>query len=263
MKYSFMSFSCPDLDLDGMLRIAAEYGYQGVEPRVESGHRHGIELDATPAYRAEAKAKAAASGIAFSCVATSCRYADPSTCQKHVDDTLRYIDLAGDIGAPTLRVFGGTIPAGIEREAAIEAVVAALRQVAAHAASRNVKVCLETHDHWCLPQHVAEIMRRVDHPAIRVNWDIMHPVRVEKVTMAQAYAVLKPWISHCHFHDGMTIDGKLLMVPIGEGDIDHAAALRLLIADNFAGYMSGEWIAWQPYAEHLPRELAAMKGYYA
>ena len=263
MKYSFMSFSCPELDLDGMLRIAAEYGYQGVEPRVESKHGHGLELDATAAFRAEAKAKAAASGIAFSCVATSCRYADPATCQKHVDDTIGYIDLASDIGAPALRVFGGTIPAGIEREAAIEAVTAALQQVADHAAARDVKVCFETHDHWCLPEHVAEVMRRVDHPAIRVNWDIMHPVRVEQVAMADAYATLKPWISHCHFHDGATTDGKLAMVPIGEGIIDHETALKLLEADGFAGYMSGEWINWQPHAEHLARELATMKGYHA
>lgn len=263
MLYSFMSFSCPELSLDEMLGIAAEYGYQGVEPRVESKHRHGIELDASADYRAAAREKAAASGIAFSCVATSCRYADPQTCPKHVDDTLRYIDLAGDVGAPAIRVFGGAIPAGIEREAAIDAVTAALRQVADHAAARNVKVCLETHDHWCLPEHVAEIMRRVDHPAIRVNWDIMHPVRVEKVTMAGAYATLKPWISHCHFHDGRTVDGKLVMLPIGEGEIDHATAVRLLEADGFGGYMSGEWINWQPYAEHLPRELAAMKGFHA
>ncbi|MBT7303769.1 MAG: sugar phosphate isomerase/epimerase, partial [Victivallales bacterium] len=235
MKYSFMSFSCPELDLDGMLRIAAEYGYQGVEPRVESKHGHGLELDATAAFRAEAKAKAAASGIAFSCLATSCRYADPATCQEHVDDTIGYIDLASDIGAPALRVFGGTIPAGIEREAAIKAVTAALKQVADHAAARDVKVCFETHDHWCLPEHVAEVMRRVDHPAIRVNWDIMHPVRVEQVAMADAYATLKPWISHCHFHDGATTDGKLAMVPIGEGIIDHETALKLLEADRFAG----------------------------
>ncbi len=262
MKYSFMSFSCPELSLDEMLGIAAEYGYDGVEPRVESKHRHGIELEASPAYRAEARMKAIESGIAFSCVATSCRYADPASCQKHVDDTLRYIDLAGDIGAPTIRVFGGAIPAGLDREAAIEAVVAALRQVAGHAAARGVKVCLETHDHWCLPAHVAEIMRRVNHPAIRVNWDIMHPVRVEKVDMADAYATLKTWISHCHFHDGMTADGKLIMLPIGEGEIDHATALAVLEADGFAGYMSGEWINWQPYAEHLPRELATMKGFH-
>jgi sugar phosphate isomerase/epimerase len=105
-------------------------------------------------------------------------------------------------------------------------------------------------------------MRRVDHPAVQVNWDIMHPVRVAGVTMTAAFEVLKGWIRHAHFHDGVTLaDGTLTMTPVGEGDIDHKTALMLLEGMGFDGYMSGEWINWEPYEKHLPRELAAMKAY--
>ena len=31
--------------------------------------------------------------------------------------------------------------------------------------------------------------------------------------------------------------------------------------DVIHGYLSGEWIGWEPYAVHLPRELAAMRAY--
>ncbi|MCK5804433.1 MAG: sugar phosphate isomerase/epimerase, partial [Lentisphaeria bacterium] len=117
MKLSFMSFSCPELTLQQMLQAAKDYGYDGVEPRVEAKHAHGLELDASAETRAAAKALAAEMGVPFSCLATSCRYADPETVQKHVDDTLSYIDLAADIGAPALRVFGGVLPAGVERDA--------------------------------------------------------------------------------------------------------------------------------------------------
>jgi sugar phosphate isomerase/epimerase len=89
----------------------------------------------------------------------------------------------------------------------------------------------------------------------------MHPVRVAKVTMADAFDVLKRWVRHVHFHDGVTTDGKLVMVPVGEGDIDHKTAVELLERMGYDGYMSGEWINWQPYEEHLPRELATMKTY--
>jgi hypothetical protein len=34
-----------------------------------------------------------------------------------------------------------------------------------------------------------------------------------------------------------------------------------LRADHYAGFLSGEWIEWQPAELHLPRELAAMKSY--
>ena len=37
-------------------------------------------------------------------------------------------------------------------------------------------------------------------------------------------------------------------------------AVELLASAGFTGYLSGEWIDWEPYDVHLPRELAAMKG---
>jgi sugar phosphate isomerase/epimerase len=196
-------------------------------------------------------------------VATSCVYADPQKRPEMVDDTRRYIDLAADIGCPRIRVFGGSIPHGISREQAVDGVSSALSAVAAHARSRGVAVCLETHDHWCNPADVAAVMHRVGSPNVQVNWDIMHPVRVAQVTMQQAFEALRPWIRHVHFHDGQTVDGKLTMVPVGQGEIDHATAVRLLQAMRWDGYMSGEWIGWEPYEQHLPRELATMKRYLA
>jgi sugar phosphate isomerase/epimerase len=261
MKYSFMSFSTPELTLDEMFALAKRLGYDGIEPRTSAKHKHGVEFDATAEYRAECKSKSVTAGIPFSCVATSCTYADPAKTEAMLSDTHQAIDLAADIGAGRIRVFGGVMPQGFAREAAIELVAKSLKSVADHAGERGVSVCMETHDHWCDPNHVAQVMRAVNHPAIAVNWDIMHPVRVAKVTMQQAFDVLKPWIQHIHFHDGKTTDNKLIMVPIGTGEIDHRTAVMLLKGMNYKNYLSGEWIGWEPFETHLPRELAVMKGY--
>lgn len=262
MKFSFMSFSCPELNLDEMIAVAKKHGYDGIEPRISSNHKHKIEFDSSKSFREECKKKSKESGIAFSCIATSCVYADPATNENMILDTHKSIDLAADVGAPIIRVFGGKIPEEITREEVIDLLVKSMQSVADHAAERNVTVCLETHDHWCNPKHLAEVMKSVNHPAIAVNWDIMHPVRVEKVTINEAFQVLKPWIKHIHFHDGVTKkDGKLIMVPIGEGDIDHKKAVQLLKDSNYNGFLSGEWINWEPYEIHLPRELSIMKQY--
>jgi len=263
MKFAFMSFSCPELTLPEMLTLARETGYRGIEPRAGSNHRHGVELTADRATRKMLRDQALASDIALCCLATSCRYADPETVQSAIDDTLRYIDLAADVGAPRLRVFGGKIGVGVGREEAIENVAQALASVADHARDRGVTVCLETHDDWCDPAHVAAVMTRVDHPAIAVNWDIMHPVRAGGATMASAHDLLLPWLQHVHVHDGSARLDKLEMLPIGTGDIDHLVALELLHADKYSGYLSGEWINWEPYAIHLPRELAQLELYLA
>ncbi len=263
MNYAFMSFSCPQLSLDEMLSLAQKLGYDGIEPRAASHHGHGVELEAGQAERADIKAQAEARGIALCCLATSCRYADPATLKTQIEDTHRYIDLAADIGAPRLRVFGGQIAAGLSREAAIDQVSQALSSVADHAAEREVIVCLETHDDWCDPAHVAAVMRRANHPAIAVNWDVMHPVRKAGATMEGAFRTLQPWIRHVHIHDGTAEADKLALLPIGQGAYDHRRVLELLQAEGYEGYLSGEWINWEPYEIHLPRELATLKQYEA
>ena len=47
MKFAFMTFSCPDLDLDQVLAMAREFGYDGIEPRVSANHQHGVEFEIT------------------------------------------------------------------------------------------------------------------------------------------------------------------------------------------------------------------------
>jgi len=261
VKYAFMTFSCPDRDLAAVLALAQEYGYDGFEARIDAQHAHGIEAGASPAERAELRRQIEQSPVALACVATSCRYANVETREANISDTLLRIDLAAALGCDRLRVFGGMLSEGLERPRAVELVAEALRRVADRAAQRGVTVCMETHDAWCDPAHVAEVMRKVDHPNVGVNWDIMHPVRAAGVTMEQAHAAVGPWVRHVHFHDGMNRDGKMTLLPIGEGIVDHRKALELLAGDGYDGYWSGEWIKWQAPEEHLGRELAAMKQY--
>lgn len=259
LKYAFMSFSCPDLTFPQILELAENLGYTGVEPRSSSNHKHGVELEANAGAREELKGMAAESGIDICCLATSCRYADPSTTAQNVKDTLEFIDLAADIGSPCLRVFGGKIGGGLNREEAIDLVSNSLRSCADQAEKQRVKICVETHDDWCAPKHLAEVMKRVAHPNICVNWDIMHPVRTAGYTMDEAYDAIAPWVGHVHLHDGAKVDGKMELRPIGEGIIDHKRAAQILKEANYEGFLSGEWIGWEPCEVHLPRELSTMK----
>ena len=259
MKYAFMTFSTPELTLADCLATAQRYGYDAIEPRIDANHKHGIERDADASQRAAARDAARDSGIALCCIATSCRYADPATAEEDVAATLQAIDLAADVGAPCIRVFGGMIPDGISRDDAVATLVQSMNAVAPRAAERGVTVCMETHDAWCDPADLARVISTVAHPNIAVNWDIMHPVRVAAKTMDEAFDALRPWIRHVHCHDGRTAGDKLELTTIGDGIIDHKRALELLASLPFDGYVSGEWINWQPYEEHLPRELAILK----
>ena len=158
-------------------------------------------------------------------------------------------------------MFGGPIATGVDRQEAIDLLTQCFRAVADHAQQRGVTLCVETHDDWCNPDHLAQVMQQVNHPAIAVNWDVMHPVRAAKWTVDRSFETLKPWIRHLHVHDGTADLQKLELLPMGQGDIDHRRAIELLQTISYDGYLSGEWINWEPYETHLPRELTAMKHY--
>lgn len=261
MKYSFMSFSCPEANFDELLQIAKLNGYDGIEPRIVSGHKHGIETDADKAYLKQAKEKAMEKGISICCIATSCMFANPETQSDNIEQAKRSIELAAALASPSIRVFGGAIPANVERKRSFELVVEALKKLSDFALSHNVTICLETHDSWCNPEHVADLMENCKHPSIAVNWDIMHPVLTADYSIENSFNILKNRIKHVHIHDGLKEGNKLVLKPIGEGIIDHLSAIKLLKESGYIGFISGEWIDWEPYDIHLPRELAKLKSF--
>ena len=259
-KYAFMSSSAPEWSLDELIEQAGQYGYAGIEPRIEWGHAHGIEPDIDADARAAVKRKFADSPIELCCIATGCRYSDPADRQEHIDHTHRCIDLAGDTASPRLRVFGGNLGEGIGREQAIAQVADALEQVADHARERGVTICLETHDAWCEPDHVAAVLRKVDHPNVAVNWDVMHTLRVGGQGPAEAYRTLGQWVAHTHIHDATWDEqGRFTQMRMGAGWVEQKSVLEVLRDGGYDGYLSGEWIKWQPPDEHLPREIERLR----
>lgn len=261
MKYAFVSFSCPNASLDEVLRMAREYGYDGFEARCGFGHGHGIELTLTPEECAGMKRAFADSGVALHCLSVSCRYADPHTAAENIAATRDYIRLAQRLGVPLLRVFCGELPAGLGREAARGGIAAALRELAPLAAAAGVILAVETHDDWSDPAEMRAVMEAVDHPAVGVVWDLMHTLRGGGASMEEAYRLLSPWLVHVHFHDGLLDLSRLAFLPLGEGEIDHRPAVKILMENHYDGYLSGEWLDWEPPEIHLPRELQTMLGY--
>ena len=267
MKLSFMTFATPDWDLSRILTAAIRYGYDGLEPRAEAEHKHGVELDTTKKQRKELKAMFADTGVANCCLATSRTYSmlEADKRAESVQLTKKYIDLAYDTGAPTIRVFGGGTPEGADFAEVKKYVAEAMRECAEHAQGSGVYVCFETHDGYINAHDAAEVVRLADHPLAAINWDFMHPCTAG-MTIPEAFEVLKPYIRHCHLHDGVRTAGQGFgwdLVPMGEGEIDHQEAIRLLGTIGYEGALSGEWIAFKPAEELLPHEAAVLREYRA
>jgi sugar phosphate isomerase/epimerase len=256
MRFSFMSFSTPQLTLRETLDAAKRFGYDGFEPRIDAGHAHGVETGASAAFLKEARAMAEERGLEFACIATSCRFADPSIKKEQIEAGKRAVDLAGALGCRAIRVFGGQIPDGLSRDQASEVMAASAAELTAYAGDAGVAVCMETHDDWCNPVDMGAVAQK---SGASVNWDIMHTVLSARYAAEKAFELLKPYIRHVHVHDGYREDKKLIFTAIGTGSVDHGAPIRLLKKNGYDGFVSGEWIDWESWEIHLPRELASLK----
>jgi len=239
MKLSFMTFVCPQWTLAQIIKGAKEHAYDGFEPRVQANHAHGIELSATAQERRRAGQIVLDSGLAISCLATSCRFATADAAQRreNVDSLRRHLELARDVGATRVRVFGGARPQGLELDRAIGIVAEDLRQGAGFAAECGVTICLETHDDFRRGSSVGRVLAQAaNHDYIRANWDVMHPYRAGE-ELAETLRALDGNVAHVHFHDSAD-DGKAL-VP-GDGWLPIAEYVRVLTRLSYEGYVSAE-----------------------
>lgn len=250
IELATMSSVCPDWTLDETLAGMKRHGYKGLEPRVEWNHRCGIEADLSPEGRREARDKVTGEGLEICCIATSVRMAAPEAEERagHVEDLRRYIDLARDLGCPYIRTFGGQRARDRELPLIVEYVADGYRQVTAQADEAGVTVLMETHDDWSCSAPVRAVVEAVDHPNLRVLWDIMHPQRMMEKP-AETFVAIGDLTRHLHAHDGTYVDGHMQVGPLGRGIIDHAIPVKLLEEFGFSGYFSVE-VIHKPGSEH-------------
>ncbi len=268
MKISFMTFVAPEWSLEEHLTAAIRYGYDAIEPRCEADHAHGVELDTTKKERAAIKQQFGDCGVELTTIATSRRYALDSDheMQETIDLTKQYCDLCADLGATNIRVFGGVTPEGMDFVDAKMIVADALRECGEHAAGCGVYLCLETHDAYSLSSDAVETVRVADHPNVAINWDIMHPYRNGE-TIETAFHNVKDYVRHCHIHDGTRPEeggaAGWELALMGEGDIPHDEAIRLLATINYEGSLSGEWIKALEADVVLPHDAQVLREYIA
>ena len=229
MKLSLLTYLLgKDMTLDELIDVVHEARIDGLELRAEADHKHGVELTLSADERAAVKARLEDARVPLACLATGCKFEDLDAAvrQAEVDRAREYCDLAADVGAPIVRVFGNAFPKGADKQEVVENVGAALREIAEHAATRGVDVGLEMHGdfyHWAYTLDAVEI---ADHPRVGIvhNCD---PREMSFGPIACFYEPVKSHIRHVHMHDL-------------ESDYPYKALIGMLKRDGYGGFMSLE-----------------------
>ena len=228
MKPSWMTYGVlKDLSRKDLLNILGENGINGVEFRTDAKHGHGVEADISEAERKQVVADCKAAGIDIICVATGNRYHDgPEDVQRNIKETKVRMDLAADLGAPRVRVFGNNFPADVPKETIISQVAEALKELCEYGMERGIRPCLELHGEFDW-QSTSEVARLVDHENFGLIWNSTSE-DVVNGSVSKALDTVWPWLNHVHLHD------------IAGNDYPYRELFRLLCEKGYGGHLSAE-----------------------
>lgn len=244
MKIGFSSLGCPDWDLATILEKASGFGYEAVELRGLQGEMH---LPATPALAQNPERVAARfreANVDLACLATgNCfHWKDAKKVADHKGQVREFIELAGGLGCPFVRVFGDEIPRYQRREEVLMRIVEALSDLAPVAAAHRTTIVLENHGDFANSRDIWFILDAVDHPAVQCCW---HPCHAKAAGESATLSVprLGRKIALTHLVDGKFTDETVLQAYAlpGAGDVDLELYLDLLRGIAYSGYLIFEW----------------------
>jgi len=241
LKLGFMTFVCPSWSIERIVRFARKAGYDGVEIRVDVGHKHGISSKSSKEERRRVRRLFESEGVEVSSIATSVQFSfpDPEKRRENIEAAKLNIELAGDLGAKVVRIFAGRNVEELTDEVA-GYVAEAFTEVGEYAKDYGVCPLLETlHDIVRSADDALKVLRRVETSNFGILWN-------HSEIDQRSFNLLKDHIRHFHVHEEV-LDPE-------NKNVLHLA--RMMKTVNFDGYVSLEIIR----GEDLPEDLLIETG---
>jgi sugar phosphate isomerase/epimerase len=236
-----------------IMEIAADSGYDGVELRFVEGEDSLWKLAAFSGTQVAATRRALTDrGLMIACVDTSCRFHSPDAREREaaIEEGDRMSDLAAELGAPGIRVFGDTIQPGANRDSTRSWIAESIRTLADRTAPKGVGVWLETHGDFVAAGETAAILSEAGSPRIGVVWDPVNSLIATGESLAEGAALLGSAIHHVHVKDFQYCPDGVEYVLTGEGAFPWHDLSRTLKQLHYDRFLSFEWERkWHPELE--------------
>jgi sugar phosphate isomerase/epimerase len=179
-----------------------------------------------------------------------------------IDHLRRHLELAADLGAPTVRAFVGIVDDGAPRPDLIERAVDGLAACIDGAKASGVAIAIEPHDDFDTASSIAPILARLD-PSVGAVWDIVNAWGGGEDPATGAEAI-GDRVRYVQVKDARWVGSEWQLTPIGGGAVPLVDGLRALATIGPLPPLSLEWErAWHPELDRpeiaLPRELMALR----
>jgi sugar phosphate isomerase/epimerase len=250
MRVSFSTLACPACTMPQIIAMAARECYDGIELRFVQGEDSLWKLPVFSGKElASTKQALADRALTISCLDTSCRFHSPDATERGrwIAEGKRMADLAAELGAPGLRVFGDTIQPGADRASTQRWIAESIRELAEMTAVRGVEVWIENHGDFAGSGETAAILQQAASPKAGVVWDPANSFAATQEQPADGAARLRVAIRHVHIKDlRRDRDGWKHVLP-GEGDFPLLELKAILQDLQYDRFLSFEWEKrWHP-----------------
>jgi sugar phosphate isomerase/epimerase len=251
MKVSFSTLACSAWSLDSVIDAATRYGFDGIELRfIEKDDR----LWQRPEFRGSGlnvtRRKLRDAGLEVPCVDTSCffHYPEPGLRAQAQAAGKAMIELAAELQAPGIRVFGDRVQPGGDRDATTTGIADNLRLLADFGRPLGVAVWLESHGDYAPAARTIDILQRTGRPNVGVVWDPLNAYSEFNEDPRSGFTALGKKICHVHVKDARPRgDGSIEPVLMGKGTFPALNLIRLLTGSKYDRFVSFEWEKhWHP-----------------
>jgi sugar phosphate isomerase/epimerase len=190
-----------DWDLDRIITMLPQLGYEAVELR--TGHKHGVEPSLSADQRQRVQRKFERSRLRLLSYGTTCEFQspDPAVRQRNIDTAKQFIDLAHDTGALAIKVRPNGLPPGVAPDTTIRNIGDSLRQIGDAGHLKGIQIWLEVHGRDTQnPPIAAAIMKAAHHDNVGLCWN-SNPTDVVNGSVKPSFDLLRPWIRNCHINE--------------------------------------------------------------
>lgn len=264
--YSYWHFTPQKVPIEEVFEAAHELGLHGVEIL------HVQMACEEPAYLRHLKQRAFQLGLALYnlSIHQDFVWADREARQRHVQHTRHCIDLAHEMGIPSIRINSG----GWRKEGSFDELLQArgwvepwsghtqdegfawvcecIHLCLAHAQARGVTLLLE--NHWGLTTFARDILRilqDIDSPWLGAILDMGNFLFEEDMYAAMTHIAPHVQLAHMKTYPGGGTWYSL--------DLDYARVFRILLDAGFTGYVSIEMEGQDPPSSAMPCSIATAR----
>lgn len=235
MKLALLTYNmAAEWDLDTIVQNCLDLGFDGVEFRTQRDHAHGVETDLSQAQRDQVRSMFDDAGVEIAGISSGCSYdaLDRDVLEANVEETREHLDLAADLDAGGVKVYGNRLHVDdqVPEAETIEQIGRALADLADYAADLGVQVRFEMHGDFTSPEVCNRIIELAGGgPGICLIYNCNNAYDVDDEGSIEAsYTAVADNVDHVHIHD------------LADPDFPYLELVRLLSADGYDGWCSAE-----------------------